>query len=221
MRDDRDAWVRRGLRLNYVTLAYNAVEAIVALMTGLLSGSVALVGFGFDSVIELAASGVAQWRLRVDIEIARRARVDRLAARLIAWSFLALAAYVSWDSVTALLARERPQRSPVGIAILALSVIVMPLLARAKRRVAEAMGSNALRGESHQTALCAYLSAIALVGVALNAVAGWWWVDPVAACVMVPIIAKEGFDGLRGRACCAVVTAPARSPSSTQRDRES
>ncbi|HET7458713.1 MAG TPA: cation transporter [Gemmatimonadaceae bacterium] len=199
---DRPALVRRGLLLNYATLGYNALEAIVSLVAGLLAGSVALVGFGVDSVIEVTASGAAQWRLRADaFDAARRARVERVTVRVIGWSFLALAAWVAVDAAKSLWLRERPDRSIVGIAVLALSAVVMPLLARAKRRVALALSSRALEGDARQTSLCAYLSVIALGGVALNALVGWWWADPVAALAMVPIIAKEGVDGVRGHAC--------------------
>lgn len=198
---DRSTLVRRGLRLNYATLGYNVVEAVVALVAGLLAGSVALVSFGFDSVIEVTASGAAQWRLRADLDPTRRERVEGLTLRVIGGSFLALAAYVAYDSATTLWRREHPERSVVGIAILALSVVVMPLLARAKRRVAAGLGSRALAADAAQTSLCAYLSVIALAGVALNARLGWWWADPVAALTMTPIIVREGLEGLRGEAC--------------------
>lgn len=198
----RAALVRVGLRLNYATIAYNVLEAAVSLTAGVLAGSVALVGFGIDSVIEVTASGAAQWRLRADVDHARRERVERMTLRVIGWSFLALAAYVAVDSVTSLSYRERPDRSAVGTVILALSVIVMPVLARAKRRVARELGSAALEADATQTSLCAYLSVIALAGVALNALVGWWWCDPAAALAMVPIIAKEGLDGIRAKPHC-------------------
>ncbi|MDB4884314.1 MAG: integral rane protein [Gemmatimonadetes bacterium] len=199
----RRALVRRGLLLNYATIGYNSLEAVVALVAGVASGSVALVGFGLDSVIEVTASGAAQWRLRADFHAARRERVERLSLRIIGWSFLLLAAYVAFDSATALWRREVPERSIVGIVILALSVIVMPVLARAKRTVARSMTSRALEADAAQTSLCAYLSVIALAGVGLNALFGWWWADPVAALAMVPVIVKEGIAGVRGDATCA------------------
>ena len=197
--------VRRGLWLNYVTIAYNSLEAVVSLSAGLLAGSVALVGFGFDSVIELTASGAAQWRLRADVDVERRPRIERLTVLIVAWCFIALGAYVAYESARTLWLRERPDRSVAGIMILSASVIVMPLLARAKHRVANAMSSRILASEATQTSLCAYLSAIALAGVMLNALFGWWWADPVAALAMVPIIVREGIDGLRGHHddnCC-------------------
>jgi divalent metal cation (Fe/Co/Zn/Cd) transporter len=199
----RTALVQRGLVLNWVTIAYNVVEAVVAITAGIAAGSVALLGFGLDSVIEVTASGAAQWRLRADVDARRRERVERASLRIIGWSFLALAAYVVYDSADALLHREPPERSVVGLVLLALSAVVMPLLARAKRRVALAMTSRALEADATQTSLCAYLSVIALAGVALNAALGWWWADPVAALAMVPIIAKEGVEGARGEPHCA------------------
>jgi len=198
----RPAWVRRGLRLNYLTLAYNTVEAIVAIAAGLVAGSVALVGFGVDSGIEVTASAAAQWRLRADLDPVRRERVERVTHRVIGASFLVLADYVAVDSVTTLWKREAPAASPAGLMILVLSLLVMPVLARAKRRVARALLSRALEADAAQTSLCAYLSLIALAGVGLNAAFGWWWADPVAALAMVPIVAKEGMEGLRGEAGC-------------------
>lgn len=195
--DARIALVRRGIRLSYLTIAYNGLEGLVSLVAGLAARSVALVSFGIDSLIEVTASGAAQWRLRADVQAERRERAERITRRVIGWCFLALAIYVLYESAETLWRRARPERSVVGIAILTLSVIVMPLLARAKRRVARAMRSDALESEATQTALCAYLSAIALAGVVLNTWLGWWWADPVAALAMVPIIAKEGLEGLR------------------------
>ena len=198
----RPLLVRRGLWLNYLTLAYNTVEAIVAIAAGLVAGSVALLGFGVDSGIEVTASVAAQWRLRADVDPVRRGRVERVTHRIIGASFLLLAAYVAVDSVTTLWGREAPEPSTVGLVVLALSVVVMPILARAKRRVARALQSRALEADAAQTSLCAYLSVIALAGVGLNAAFGWWWADPAAALAMVPIIGKEGIEGLRGEAEC-------------------
>lgn len=197
----REELVSRGIRLSYATIGYNSLEAIASLIAGLFAGSVALIGFGIDSLVEVSASGVAQWRLRSDLHEARRAEVEAITHRIIGFCFLALAAYVVVDSGKSLWFRERPDRTIAGIAILSLSVVVMPLLARAKLRVAAAMQSGALRAEARQTSLCAYLSIIALVGVLLNATLGWWWADPVAALFMVPIIVSEGIDGLCAKPC--------------------
>jgi len=197
----RHTLVRRGVWLNLVTMGYNVVEAVVSLLAGVMAGSVALVGFGADSLIEVSAAVAAQWRLRSDANIQRRARAERFTLRIIGWCFLALAIYVTGDSAKTLWLREPPDTSIVGIVLTALSAVVMPLLARAKRRVARGLSSAALRAEAAQTSLCAYLSAITLGGLVLNAVLGWWWADPVAALGMVPIIAKEGVEALRGDRC--------------------
>jgi divalent metal cation (Fe/Co/Zn/Cd) transporter len=198
----RPALVRRGLRLNYLTIGYNTLEAIAALAAGLVAGSVALIGFGVDSGIEVTASLAAQWRLRSDLDPEQRERVERITHRVIGGSFLALAAYVTVEGSTTLWEREAPDASTVGLVILLLSVLIMPVLASAKRRVARALQSRALEADATQTSLCAYLSVIALAGVGLNTALGWWWADPVAALAMVPIIAKEGLEGLRGEVEC-------------------
>jgi divalent metal cation (Fe/Co/Zn/Cd) transporter len=199
---ERESLVRRGQRLSWLTLVYNSLEGFVAIGAGLLAGSVALVGFGFDSAIELAASAAALWRLNADVDPVERERVERLTLKAVGILFLALALYVTLDAVNALLKQEAPDESTVGIVLAAASLVVMPLLARAKRRVAIALGSRALRAESQQTQLCTYLSAILLGGLTLNAFFGWWWADPVAALIMVPIIGKEGVEALRGNDCC-------------------
>jgi len=194
----RAASVRRGRVLEYLTVGWNVLEAVVAVGAGLASGSVALVGFGVDSVIESTSGAVLLWRLR---DGARGEAREQLALRLVGVSFLLLAAYVAFDAAGSLLRREPPEVSAVGIILAALSLVVMPLLARAKRRVAARLESRALRADSRQTDLCAYLSAVLLGGLLLNALFGWWWADPAAALVMVPIIAREGVEALRGEAC--------------------
>lgn len=196
----RLALIPRGLRLEWLTVGWNVVEAVVSIAAGWSAGSVALVGFGLDSVIE-SASGVALlWRLRRDEPAVREASEQR-ALRLVGLSFLALAAYVAADSAHSLWAREAPESSPPGILVATLSLVVMPLLARAKRRVAAGITSRALHADSRQTELCAHLSAILLAGLGLNAALGWWWADPVAGLAMVPIIAREGVASWRGRPC--------------------
>lgn len=190
------ASVRSGRRLEYLTVGWNSLEAIAAIGAGIIAGSVALIGFGFDSIIEVSSGAVLLWRL-----VAGEHR-ERLALKLVGISFLALAAYVAFDAGKSLVLREPPAESFIGIAIAALSMIVMPLLARAKRKVAASLNSRAMFADSRQTDICAYLSAILLAGLGLNALFGWWWADPVAALVMIPIITKEGVEALRGEACC-------------------
>jgi divalent metal cation (Fe/Co/Zn/Cd) transporter len=192
----RDA--RQGRLLEYITLGWNVIEAVVAVAAGLAAGSVALVGFGIDSVIESLSGGVLLWRLRHHEQDEAR---ERLALKLVGVSFLVLASYIALDAGWSLYTREVPEASVVGIVIAALSLVVMPVLARAKSRVAGRLNSRALHADSRQTDLCAYLSAILLGGLLLNALLGWWWADPVAALVMVPIIAREGVLALRGERC--------------------
>ena len=198
----RAALVRRSQWYSRITLLYNSVEGIVSIGAGLMAGSVALVGFGMDSAIEVVSSFAALWRLKGDADVASRERSERIALRVIGSSFLALACYVLVDAAHALYSREVPQKSIPGLVITTLSVVIMPLLSRAKRRIAIALGSRALTADATQTNLCAYLSGIALIGLALNAALGWWWADPVAALAMVPIIAKEGVEGWRGEDHC-------------------
>jgi len=198
----RTAAARYGRRLQYVTIAWNSLECLVALVAGFIAGSIALVGFGFDSAIEVTSSLAALWRLRWDADEARRESAERQTLRIIGGCFLLLAAYVSYDAIRALAERRAPERSTVGIVLAALSLIVMPVLVRFKRRIASCLGSGALEAEARQTRLCAYLSAILLAGLGLNAWLGWWWADPAAGLFMVPLIAWEGSEALRGRTCC-------------------
>ena len=167
-------------------------------MAGFAAGSTALIGFGIDSLIESLSGGVLLWRLAD--EKMGEAR-ERVAQRLVAASFLALAAYIGVESVLTLREQSAPDDSIVGIVLAAVSLVVMPVLARAKRRVAAGLDSAALRADSRQTDLCAYLSAILLVGLGLNALLGWWWADPMAALAMIPIIAFEARRAWRGDDC--------------------
>ena len=197
----RSGLIARGQRLEYLTLAWNAFEAAVALISGSVAGSFALVGFGLDSVIETASAGVLLWRLSLDADAGRRERTEYSAQRLVGICFLLLGTYVAFESIRSLWVKTEPERSLPGILIAVAAVIVMPVLARAKRRVAAQLGSLALRADSRQADFCAYLSAILLAGLLLHALLGWWWADPVAALVMTPIIAREGVQNLRGHRC--------------------
>ncbi|GAC1699744.1 MAG: cation transporter [Gemmatimonadaceae bacterium] len=200
--ETRAVVARRGKQLARITLAYNAAEGIAAVMAGLLAGSIALVGFGIDSVIEVVSSLASLFRLHRDADALQRAHAERIALRVVGWCFLALAAYITVDAGHALYGREAPTKTIPGLIITGLSVVVMPLLARAKRRVADALGSRALAADVTQTRLCVYLSMIVLAGLLLNTTLGWWWADPVAALAMVPIIAREGIEGMRGESPC-------------------
>ncbi len=199
---NRAEYVCRGQRLEYFTIAYNSLEGAASIVAGLLAGSVSLVGFGLDSLIEVASGAALLWRLRYDTDTSRREQVERTALRTVGACFIALALYILYESSSTLMRRAPPERSIVGIVIASISVILMPLLARAKRRVALQIGSGAMHADSKQADFCGYLSAILLGGLLLNAFLGWWWMDPAAGLAMVPIIAKEGVDGLRAKACC-------------------
>ena len=198
----RAAATRQGRRLQYVTIAWNSAECLVALIAGFLAGSIALIGFGLDSAIEVTSSLAALWRLHWDADEARREAAERHTLRVIGGCFLLLAAYVSYDAIRALLEGRVPEHSTIGIVVATLSLIVMPLLVHFKRRIASRLGSGALEAEARQTRVCAYLSAILLLGLGLNAWLRWWWADPIAGLLMVPLIAWEGWEAVRGHTCC-------------------
>jgi divalent metal cation (Fe/Co/Zn/Cd) transporter len=195
--------IRRGLTLEYVTIAYNCIEGVIAVILGALTGSIALTGFGLDSAIEVASGATLVWRLRRDRNEAIRESSEWWSLRLVGYSLVLLAAYVAAESAISLYNTEVPHASIPGIVLAATSVIVMPVLTGKKRRVASAIQSAALAADAKQTEFCAYLSAILLCGLLLNAVFGWWWADPLAALIMVPIIAREGVNALRGKSCGA------------------
>ncbi len=186
---DRPEALRRARVLNQLTIGWNLVEGIVAVWAGVLAGSVSLVGFGLDSGIEVSAALILAWRLRQERVGGCSQEADRRAQRLVALSFGALAGYVGYESVSDLVAGSRPDVTVVGIVLAALSLLVMPALARAKARLAPVLGSRAAQAEASQTDMCAWLSAAVLVGLGAHAVFGWWWADPVAALVIAAIAA--------------------------------
>lgn len=197
---ERQAQVERGLRLEYVTLSYNVIEAVVSITAGWLAGSIALVGFGVDAVIESISGATMLWRLKLD-DHHRREEFERRALRLIGYSFFLLAAYVGYEAAEKLWHGEAPSRSLPGIILACCSLAIMPALSRKKRAVSRELGSGALAADAKQTLLCSYLSAILLGGLLLNATLGWWWADPVAGLIMTPLIAREGWLALRGEGC--------------------
>jgi divalent metal cation (Fe/Co/Zn/Cd) transporter len=198
---DRVAAARRGRRLEYFTIAWNSLEGVVAVIAGFVAGSISLVGFGIDSFIEVTSGAALLWRMSVDADVHRRERNERLALSIVGLCFVALAAYIGYESVGDLTRRQAPEHSIPGIVLACVSLLVMPLLSRAKRKVGAALGSAAMHADAKQTDFCVYLSAILLSGLLLNALFDLWWADPVAALIMVPIIAKEGFEGIRGEVC--------------------
>jgi divalent metal cation (Fe/Co/Zn/Cd) transporter len=193
-----DRWIRRSLWLVACTMVYNALEAVVALWAGVGAGSIALVGFGLDSVIELAAASVVLWRILIEVrgeDSQRVARAESRVRRFVGATFLALAAYVLIQSAWGLWIGDAPEESLVGLVLAGVSLVVMPLIAWAKLRAAEAIGSGALRAEAKETLACSYLSFCLLFGLAANAAFGWWWADPLAALLMVPWLVREGLEG--------------------------
>jgi divalent metal cation (Fe/Co/Zn/Cd) transporter len=203
----RQDLLRRGLRLEYLTVGWNVVEGGVSVAAAVAAGSVALFGFGMDSFVETTSGLVLIWRLRAerwarDPEAIER--LDQRAHKLVALSLLALAAYVAFDAVKALVTREKPEPTLVGIAITTLSLTVMAWLARAKRRAARGLASRALEADAFQTTACFWLSLITLAGIGLNAALGWWWADPVAALGMTYFLVREGREAWRGEDCGCV-----------------
>ena len=198
----RQALARRGRRLEYFTIAWNSLEGLIAVAAGIIAGSVSLIGFGVDSFIEVTSGAALLWRMSVDAEEDDRERIEKVTLRVVGICFLALAAYVAYESVSNLLEKKAPEHSLAGIIIACASLVVMPLLSRAKRRVGAQLKSAAMNADAKQSEFCTYLAAILLGGLLLNTVAGLWWADPISALIMVPIIAKEGLEGLRGDTCC-------------------
>jgi divalent metal cation (Fe/Co/Zn/Cd) transporter len=198
----RTVLVRRIRLLVAATITYNLIEAVVAITAGAAASSVALIGFGLDSLIEVASAAAVAW------QFASRnpERREQVALRIIAWSFFALAAYVTVEALRALLGRAEAGHSTVGIALLVVSVVVMPFLSLAQRRTGRELRSASAVADSKQTLLCTALSATVLVGLILNSTLGWWWADPLAALMLAGIAVREGREAWRGEACCGPVT---------------
>jgi cation diffusion facilitator family transporter len=200
--DERSRLVRRGFFLSVLTVAWNIVEGIIAVVSGILSGSVALVGFGIDSFVESTSGVVVGWRFSYEMSGRAKEKIEKAelwAARITGSLLLLLALYLVTDSCRRLLGFGRePGPSRTGIALTIISLIVMPILARAKLKLAGKLGSRSLRADAYETIACAWLSLTTLAGLILNAAFGWWWADPVAALVLVPLIVREGIEGLRG-----------------------
>jgi divalent metal cation (Fe/Co/Zn/Cd) transporter len=190
--------IRKGRILEYITVSWDILEALGAMTAASLSGSVALLSYGIDSIIEVSSGTILLWRLQDGEKGEAR---ELVAARLVGISLIALAVYILYDAGSSLYLHQPPETSYLGIVIAAVSVILMPILARAKRKVAQDISSKAMHADSRQTDICAYLSAILLAGLGLNALFGWWWADPVAALIMIPIIIKEGWEALQGETC--------------------
>jgi divalent metal cation (Fe/Co/Zn/Cd) transporter len=190
---------RRARWVAGASVAYNVVEAVVAVSAGSVAGSVALVGFGLDSVVEVASGLIILWQFRHPLPQTR----ERRAVRLIALSFFGLAAYVAVESVRALINQTSADSSGIGIGLAIASLVVMPVLSSVQRRTGKALGSNAVVADGTQTLLCTYLSAVLLIGLVLNATLGWYWADPIAGLVIAAVALREGVQSWRGKGCCA------------------
>ena len=196
---DRRRYGRRAQLLAGASVTYNVIEAVIAIAAGLVAGSIALVGFGLDSIIEVSSGLIILWQFRHPMPESR----ERTALRLMALSFFALAAYVTFESARALATADEPDASKVGIVLACASLVVMPFLSWAQRRTGRALGSNAVVADSTQTLLCTYMSAVLLAGLVLNATLGWYWADPIAGLVIAAVAVKEGREAWRGEGCCA------------------
>ena len=194
----REVLTRRVRLLVAATISYNLVEAIIAISAGQVADSMALIGFGLDSVIEVASAAAVAWQFSGPEPEAR----ERTALKVIAVSFAALACYIAVESIRSLLGTERAEESLVGIGLAAASLLIMPLLSYAQRRAGRELGSASAVADSKQTLLCTYLSAVLLAGLLLNALFGWWWADPAVGLVIVALAVKEGREAWRGQHCC-------------------
>jgi divalent metal cation (Fe/Co/Zn/Cd) transporter len=199
---NRQAVARRGKHLEYFTIAWNSLEGVVGVLAGALAGSISLIGFGVDSFIEVTSGCVLLWRMSVDGDECKRERNETFSLKVVGICFITLAVYVGFVSVSHLIRKKVPEHSIPGVILASVSLIVMPLLSDAKKKVAKELESAAMHADAKQTDFCVYLSAILLIGLLLNVALGWWWADPIAALVMVPLIAKEGIDGITGKALC-------------------
>ncbi|MGZ3100689.1 cation transporter [Streptomyces sp. H72] len=202
----RDVLAKRIRLLVAATITYNVIEAVVAITAGTMASSTALIGFGLDSVIEVSSAAAVAWQFSARDHDLREAR-EKVTLRIIAVSFFALAAYVSFDAVRALAGTGEAERSILGIVIAALSLAIMPFLSYAQRKAGRELGSASAVADSKQTLLCTYLSAVLLVGLVLNAALGWSWADPITALVIAAIAVKEGIEAWQGKGCCAPNTA--------------
>jgi divalent metal cation (Fe/Co/Zn/Cd) transporter len=196
---ERELLQRRGVRLEWFTVTWNVVEAVVAIGAGVVAGSVALVGFGVDSGIEVIAASALLWRFRqagASASHLEHSRAERRALYVVSGTFFLLAAYISLESAAALLGHEEPEGSTVGLTLSVVSLAVMPALAYGKQRTAKQLGSRALQADAIETWVCSYLSLALLAGVGLHLAFGWWWADAVGALAMLPVIVWQGWETL-------------------------
>jgi divalent metal cation (Fe/Co/Zn/Cd) transporter len=207
---ERTGALRRGRRLQYFTIGWNFLEGLIAVVAGLFAGSISLVGFGIDSFVEMVSGAAVLWRIGVDSDVERRELNEKRALKVVGGCFLALSAYIAYESVVDLWSKTAPEHSVAGIILACTSLVVMPMLSRAKLKVGSVLRSAAMSADAKQTQFCTYLSGILLGGLLLNSLLGLWWADPLAALLMAPIIANEGIENLKGNHCgdCGALTGP-------------
>jgi divalent metal cation (Fe/Co/Zn/Cd) transporter len=202
----------RAQRLEYFTVAWNALEGLIAVVAGAVAGSISLLGFGFDSFIEVISASALLWRMKVDTDSSHREGNERRALKIVGFCFLSLAAYITYESLRDLIQKRAPEHSFPGIVLACLSLVAMPLLSRAKRKVARQLDSAAMLADAKQTDFCAYLAFVLLGGLLANAFFKWWWADPMVALVMVPLIANEGVESFLGKRCKACASSAKMRP---------
>src|SRR5947199_9376528 len=201
---DRRLIAQRGKRLEYFTIAWNTLEGLVAVIAGAMAGSISLVGFGLDSFIEVISGATLLWRMSVDADLSRRERNEKLSLRIVGISFLALAAYIAFESITDMLGKKGPEHSVAGIILAIVSLIVMPLLSKAKGRVGHELGSATMNADAKQSEFCCYLSANFLISLLLNEALSWWWADPLTSYIMTHSNSCDSLLGIRCLALCII-----------------
>lgn len=200
---EKERLIKQALLINWILIGYNIAEAVASIVFGYKAESVSLIGFGFDSIIEVAAASILVWRLSVDLPKEQEEKVEKKALFFIGVTFLLLAAYVGYESVTKLLSRQAPEQTLPGVIIATLSLLIMPFLGLKKLAIARKIGSKALEADAMETLICSYLSAILLAGLGLHLLFGWWWADPVAGLAMLYFIITEGLEALKGDRDCS------------------
>ncbi len=202
MPDEKAALIKKALLINWVLIVYNVIEAVASVTFGIRAESIALVGFGLDSIIEVSSAAILVWRLSHKGTLEEESKKDKKALFLVGITFFLLAAYIGYESVLKLWHSNKPEASLAGVIIATFSVLIMPSLGLAKRKIARQIGSKALEADAMETIICSYLSGVLLVGLALNWLFGWWWADPVAGLAMIYFLVKEGREAISGDDCC-------------------
>lgn len=199
----RGELIKKALKIEWFLISYNVLEGFVSILAGIFAGSIALVGFGLDSIIEVSSAAILVWRLSHKGSLEEESEKEKKALFFVGITFFLLAAYVGYESVLKLWHGDKPHESLPGVIIAVLSILIMPSLGFAKRKIARQIGSKALEADAKETIICAYLSGVLLAGLVLNWLFGWWWADPVAGLAMIYFLVKEGREAISGDDCCS------------------